>query len=324
MTHAYQGLSPDLVIAAIESLGLQVRVEPFALNSYENRVFQFQDDDLKGWIIKFYRPYRWSDASIREEHAFIDTLASSGVAAAPARRDRKGESLHYVGAFRFAIFPRLGGQAPELDNPGHLFALGQLVGRLHRVGSQGHFTHRPRLDVHAGIASARRRVIDHATLSRQQVRAYLGLCDSIDQALAKGRIADLAQIRCHGDCHLGNLLGRDSDFALVDLDDCQMAPAIQDLWMLLPMENGPEWQAQLSELREGYEEEFNFPDDQLSSIEGLRAYRLIRHAAWIAERWDDPAFPRAFPWFGDEGYWDSHLRQLEQQKVRIEKPLWIA
>lgn len=324
MSHPFSSLSPDLVMSAIESLDVWPAGEPFALNSYENRVLLFRDDDAKNWIVKFYRPDRWSDGAIQEEHDFLQELANQQVPVVAPWRNQAGVSLHTFKAYRFALFPHCPGQAPELDNPSHLFAMGEVLGRLHSVSAKQTFQHRPRLEMVSGILDAQQRVLDSQWMNRHQCRAYERVIEKVQQHLKQHNVPDSSMIRCHGDCHLGNVLGRDEDFTLVDFDDCIMAPAIQDIWMLLPTDDPQGWRSYLNEITEGYEETCPFPREQMTLIEPLRSYRLIRHSAWLVSRWDDPAFPRAFPWLADSGYWDQHIRQLEQQCLQLDNPRWLA
>ncbi len=324
MSHPFSTLSPDTVMSAAESEGIWPAGEPFALNSYENRVLMFRDDDGERWVVKFYRPGRWADEVIQEEHDFLQELAAADVPVVAPWRNQYGKSLHTYQQFRFTLYPQCSGQAPELDNPSHLFALGNVLGRLHAVSSRQAFQYRPTLDWQHDIHDAEARVIGSKRLSKHQQRAYRNVVQKILCHLEKHPIVSDQMIRTHGDCHLGNVLGRDESFTLVDFDDCLMAPAIQDIWMLLPVDDPSGWRAQLSEIVEGYEEERTFPQKQLSLIEPLRAYRLIRYTAWLVSRWGDPAFPRAFPWLAESGYWDQHIRQLEQQLLQLEKPIWLA
>lgn len=324
MSHLFSALSPNMVMSAAESVDIWPAGEPFALNSYENRVLMFRDDDSRRWVIKFYRPERWSDAAIQEEHDFLQELEQAGVPVVPPWRNAEGQSLHRYQAFRFALFPQYAGQAPELDNPAHLYALGEVLGRLHKVSLRKTFKHRASLELASGIENAEQRVLESQWLNKFQRRAYSSAIQKLQRLLASRALDESTLIRCHGDCHLGNVLGRDEQFSLVDFDDCLMAPAIQDIWMLLPTDEPNGWRAQLSEFSEGYEESLAFPHEQVFLIESLRAYRLIRHSAWLVSRWDDPAFPRAFPWMAESGYWDQHIRELEQQYLQLEKPIWLA
>lgn len=324
MSHPFNALSPDTVMSAAESIGVWPAGEPFALNSYENRVLMFRDDEGGRWIVKFYRPGRWSNEAIQEEHDFLQELHQADVPVIAPWRDTQGRSLHEFQQFRFALFPQCAGQAPELDNPAHLFALGKALGSLHNVARRKTFQHRRKLQFERDISEAETCVLASQWLSKHQQRAYQQVIQKILRQPGGNAVDAAPMTRTHGDCHLGNVLGRDEAFTLVDFDDCITAPAIQDVWMLLPVNDPDSWRTQLSEFVEGYEETLSFPHQQMALIEPLRAYRLIRHTAWLVSRWDDPAFPRAFPWLAESGYWDQHIRQLEQQCLQLEKPIWLA
>lgn len=321
MSHPFSTLTPDLVLDAVESLGYLSDARVLALNSYENRVYQVGIEDQQPLIAKFYRPQRWSDAAIREEHLFSQELAECEVPlVAPLLRD--GESLFEHAGFRFALFPRRGGRAPEPGNLDQLYRLGQLLGRLHAVGASRPFEHRENLAVnnfgHASLAT----LLDGGFIPRSLLPAYESvardLLRRLDELFARVRYQ---AIRVHGDCHPGNLLCRDDTFHMVDLDDCRMAPAVQDLWMMLAGERH-ERLAQLAELMDGYQEFHDFDPRELPLIEGLRALRLLHHSAWIARRWDDPAFPLAFPWFANERYWGDQILALREQLAALdEEPL---
>ncbi|MCG6656413.1 serine/threonine protein kinase [Halomonas campisalis] len=324
-THPFARLEPARIVAAVESLGMWLPGEPFALNSYENRVYLVHDDERRRWVVKFYRPERWSDAQIQEEHDFLAELVAAGVAVAAPWRDEDGRSLHHAEGFRFTLFPQLPGQAPELENPAHLFTLGELIGAVHAVGECARFVHRGSMDLDVMVTEARERVLSSPWLDRHQRRAYERITAALHDDLAPHAWAAEQAIRVQGDCHLGNILGRDERFALVDFDDCLMAPAVQDLWMLFTAERDDELQMQLSEVLEGYEQHRDFNRRELALMEPLRTLRLMRHSAWLVARWSDPAFPPAFPWLADAGYWEGHIRLLEQQRqVLTRAPRWLA
>lgn len=323
MSHPYADLSPDLVLDAVESLGFLSDARVLALNSYENRVYQVGIEGGEPLIAKFYRPGRWSDAAIREEHAFSLELAEHEVpVVAPLVRD--GETLFEHAGFRFALFPRRGGHAPEPGAPDQLYRFGQLLGRLHAIGASRPFVHRGSLDVqsfgHASLAT----LLDGAFIPQSLLPAYRSVARDL-----LGRIEMLfadppyTAIRLHGDCHPGNLMYRDECFHLVDLDDCRMGPAVQDLWMMLAGDR-QERQAQLAELLDGYQEFHDFAPRELALIEALRSLRLLHHSAWLARRWDDPAFPKAFPWFAGERYWGDQILALREQLAALdEEPLKV-
>ena len=323
MSHPFATLSPDLVLDAVESLGYLSDARVLALNSYENRVYQVGIEGETPLIAKFYRPGRWSDAAIREEHAFSLELAEHEIpVVAPLLRD--GESLFEHAGFRFALFPRRGGHAPEPGNLDQLYRLGQLLGRLHGVGASRPFQHRETMTVenfgHQSLAC----VLDSGFLPASLRPAYESvardLLARLDALFAGVRYST---IRLHGDCHPGNLLYRDEAFHMVDLDDCRMGPAVQDLWMMLAGER-QERLSQLSELIEGYQEFHNFDPRELALIEGLRSLRLLHYSAWLARRWDDPAFPMSFPWFANERYWGDQILALREQLAALdEAPLQL-
>ncbi|MGL4317741.1 MAG: serine/threonine protein kinase [Pseudomonas sp.] len=321
MSHPFAALTPDLVLDAVESLGYLSDARVLALNSYENRVYQVGIEDEQPLIAKFYRPQRWSDAAIREEHAFSQELAECDVpVVAPLQRD--GESLFEHAGFRFALFPRRGGRAPEPGNLDQLYSLGQLLGRLHAVGASRPFAERETIGVQNFGHDSLSTLLDGGYVPRSLLPAYESvardLLKRIDQLFAGVRYTP---IRLHGDCHPGNLLHRDDAFHIVDLDDCRMGPAVQDLWMMLAGDRN-ERLGQLAELVDGYNEFHDFASRELPLIEGLRALRLMHHSAWIARRWDDPAFPKAFPWFANERYWGDQILALREQMAALdEEPL---
>ena len=321
MSHPFSTLTPDLVLDAVESLGYLSDARVLALNSYENRVYQVGIEESEPLIAKFYRPDRWSDAAIREEHAFSRELVEHEVpVVAPLERD--GESLFEHAGFRFALFPRRGGRAPEPGDLDQLYRLGQLLGRLHAVGATRPFAERETLAVdnfgHASLDT----LLQGGFIPSGLLPAYRSVAQDLLGRLDAlfGRVRYSA-IRLHGDCHPGNLLYRDETFNVVDLDDCRMGPAVQDLWMMLAGER-QERLGQLAELIDGYQEFHDFDPRELPLIEGLRALRLLHHSAWIARRWDDPAFPLAFPWFANERYWGDQVLMLREQIAALdEEPL---
>ncbi len=321
MSHPFESLTPDLVLDAVESLGYLSDARVLALNSYENRVYQVGIEDEQPLIAKFYRPQRRSDAAIREEHAFALELADCEVpVVAPLVRD--GESLFEHAGFRFALFPRRGGRAPEPGNLDQLYRLGGLLGRLHAVGASRPFEHREALKVqnfgHDSLAT----LLDGGFVPKSLLPAYESVARDL-LARLDGLFAatPYRAIRIHGDCHPGNLLCRDDSFHIVDLDDCRMGPPVQDLWMMLAGDR-QERLGQLAELMDGYQEFHDFEPRQLALIEGLRALRLIHYSAWLARRWDDPAFPPSFPWFGSERYWGEQILILREQRAALdEEPL---
>jgi Ser/Thr protein kinase RdoA (MazF antagonist) len=316
----FDALSPDAVFEAAESIGLQPSGRLFALNSYENRVYQVGDDDGALWVLKFYRPARWSDAQIDEEHAFTHELAAAELpVAAPLKRD--GASVFEHQRLRFAAFPYLAGRAPELDDPATLTLLGRTLARIHAVGSRARFQHRPaltleRLGVRARTTVQRSGFVPEA-LEEQYARVSEQVIGRVRQCMEN--FGPLPSVRIHGDCHAGNILWRENGPLFVDLDDCMAGPRIQDLWMFLSGDAASQ-QSAWAAIMEGYELFGEFDFAELTLIEPLRSLRILHHASWIASRWNDPAFPRAFPWFGDARFWERHIADLFEQLAAMDDP----
>lgn len=320
--HPYDRLTPDRVIDAVESAGYPCDARLLALNSYENRVYQVGIEDGEPLIAKFYRPGRWHDEQIAEEHAFSLELQAAEISVVAPLVDGEGNSLHSFEGFRFALFPRRGGYPPELDNMDSLLVLGRTLGRIHAVGASARFSHRPTLNIEDMLTRNRDYLLE-SFIPRDLQPAYSTLTRDLLTAVTAiyGKVHDTDLIRVHGDCHVGNILWRDDCAHFVDLDDCCMAPAIQDLWMCLSGERH-ERELQLAELVEGYNEFFDFEPRQLRWIESLRTLRLINYAGWLAKRWNDPAFPRSFTWFNSERYWANHILELREQLSALqEEPL---
>ena len=318
----FAGLSPDVVIAAAESLGIECDGRLFALNSYENRVYQIGSDSHGPLVLKFYRPARWSNAQIAEEHAFTQELAAADLPVA-APLEFAGRTLHEVAGQRFAVFPKLAARAAELDARDSLSLIGRTLGRLHAVGARGRFVARPRLSIERLGWEAREALLDSrfvaligtegaldAATVDKYAEASAALLEAVEQALTA--VGPVAEIRLHGDCHLGNVLWNERGPVFVDLDDCMSGPRVQDLWMFLAG-SADERRGQWDELVGGYREFHHIESFETALIEPLRALRMIHHSAWIARRWDDPAFPRAFPWFTSPRFWEEHISDLWQQ-----------
>ena len=318
-TLAYQDLQPDDILDSVESLGLRCDGRLQALNSYENRVYQVGIDDGPPVVVKFYRPGRWSDEAILEEHAFAFELAARDVpVVAPLRH--AGTTLHRHGAFRFAVCPRVAGRIPELDDMQLLRQVGRLVARLHLCGQSRPFEHRPRLTPRLFGASSRDFLLGGGFIPAHVVAAYESLCADLLHAvdLAWER-AGARELRLHGDFHPGNVLAHDGQIHIVDLDDTCTGPAVQDLWMFLSGERS-EQEPQLAELLAGYLEFREFDPAELQLVEALRALRMMHYAAWVARRWEDPAFRVAFPWFGTPRYWEDHVLALREQLALLQDP----
>ncbi len=314
----YYDLGPDTIIAAVESTGPLSDGRLLALNSYENRVYQVGLEEGEPLIAKFYRPGRWNDAQIHEEHEFARELAAAEIPLVPPLVI-DGETLHEFEGFRFALFERRGGHAPELDDRETRLWLGRFMGRIHAVGAARPFTHRPALTPerfgHQALASIRAGQWLPPHLEAAFDSLGTDLMAHIDAAWE--RAGDFRTLRLHGDCHVGNILWRDGPF-FVDLDDCQSGPAVQDLWMFLSGER-EEMALQLKDLLEGYREFADFDLRELQLIEALRTLRMLHHAAWLGKRWEDPAFPVAFPWFGEPRYWEDLILSLREQLSRMQE-----
>ena len=315
----FTDLSIDTVIDAVESLGYLSDLRVFPLNSYENRVYQVGIEDEQPLIAKFYRPHRWTDEQIREEHVFSKELADAEIPVI-APIERNGETLFCFNDFRFSLAVRKGGHAPELDNLDTLYTLGQHLGRIHATGATKSFSARPDITVdNFGIAS-RTFLLEHANLPSNVHSAYSVISQQlIDKMQPIHASVDFKSIRLHGDCHPGNIMVRPDSLYIVDLDDCRSGPAIQDIWMLISGE-ADQRQRQLIEIIEGYEEFFEFNHAELRLIETFRTLRLMHYAAWLAKRWNDPAFPQAFPWFNTERYWAEHVQELREQLYALDQP----
>jgi Ser/Thr protein kinase RdoA (MazF antagonist) len=316
----YSGLTPDVVLDALDAIGIRGDGRLLALNSYENRVYQAWCEDAPAVVTKFYRPARWSDAQILEEHAFLAALAQREVPAVPPLAV-DGTTLHRHAGFRFAVFERHGGRAPELDDPATLTRLGLYIGRIHAVGAAQRFSARPALSVQEFGDDARDYLLAHDFVPADLREAYVAV---VDQALtavraAFARAGDFATLRLHGDCHGGNVLWTDAGPHFVDFDDARSGPAVQDLWMLLSGERAA-MEAQLRAILAGYEQFRRFDPRELELVEALRTLRLVHYAAWLARRWDDPAFPAAFPWFNTQRYWQDRILELREQVAAMQEP----
>jgi Ser/Thr protein kinase RdoA (MazF antagonist) len=315
----YAGLTPDRILDALDSVGIRGDGRLLALNSFENRVYQVWREDAPPVVAKFYRPARWSDEAILEEHAFVAELAAAEVpAVAPLALE--GRTLHAFEGFRFAVFPRHGGRAPELEQGGTLEQLGRYIARIHTVGASQPFRHRPALTIETFGDASRDDLLAHGCIPDElrepwQRIADLAL-DAVRRAFATVRVSTL---RLHGDCHGGNVLWTDAGPHFVDFDDARTGPAVQDLWMLLSGERGA-MERQLARALEGYEMFRDFDRRELALVEPLRTLRLLHYSAWIARRFDDPAFPAAFPWFGTNRYWQDRILELREQVGAMDEP----
>lgn len=319
MSHPFKTLTPDKVVSSVEILGLRTDLRLLALNSYENRVYQVGIESGDPVIIKFYRPDRWTREQILEEHSFAEELSDCGLSVVAPLKIGKS-TLHEIEGFQIAAFPRRGGYAPELDNFDHLLGLGRTLGKLHRVGQSKQFTSRIDYSLDRWLVEPLQ-YLASAWIPDDLQTAWRSLGgDIVDRASKLMNDYDPMQgIRLHGDCHIGNILWRDENPHFIDLDDCLRGPAIQDLWMFLSGDRSQR-ESQLAELLRGYEDFNEFDSRQIKWIEGLRTARMVYHCAWIGRRWDDPAFPHAFPWFGETRYWATQILALREQLRALEEP----
>ncbi len=333
--HPYSRLTPDVVLNSLDATGLRCDGRLLALNSYENRVYQVgleeaangKDEHPGGLVVaKFYRPARWSDAQILEEHAFAAELAASEIpVVAPLSFD--GRTLLHAEGFRVAVFARRGGRAPELEDPEVLEWLGRFIGRIHAVGATHSFVTRPRLDIASFGDEPRAFLLASGLIAPDLVPAWKQAADLALEGVraAFERAGDVGNIRLHGDCHAGNVLwtlatgNSHGGPHFVDLDDARMGPAVQDLWMLVSGDRDT-MARQLGQILRGYEDFAEFDDRELWLVEALRTLRLIHYSAWLARRWDDPAFPIAFPWFNTARYWQDRVLELREQIAAMQEP----
>jgi Ser/Thr protein kinase RdoA (MazF antagonist) len=319
-SHPFTNLTPDVVMDAVESVGYRCDARILQLNSYENRVYQIGIEDGEPVIGKFYRPDRWTDKQILEEHTFTQELFDSEVSAVAPLVIANESTLAEFANFRFALYPRRGGRAPALDSLDNLEILGRHVARIHAIGGEQTFELRPNISVQDYGHASRSFLIENDFIPAELRPAY----DSVTEFLLK-ELDDIFEstpymsIRLHGDCHMGNVLWRDEMPHFVDFDDARNGPAIQDLWMMLSGEREDQ-QQQVMRIIRGYRDFCHFNPAQLRLIEPLRTLRMMYHAAWIARRWDDPAFPMAFTFFNTERYWSEHILELREQWSKLSEP----
>ena len=344
----YATLTPDCVLDAIESIGLMPDGRLLALNSFENRVYQVGMDEGPPLVVKFYRPGRWSAAAIQEEHDFTLDLAGRELPVVAPLRSADGVTLHSHAGFLFAAYPRRGGRMPEFDDPDTLEWMGRFIGRIHAVGALSPYRHRPTLDIASFGEEPRDFILadrapgrpkhdmppsgwspdaiagqgaHHSWLPADLSPAWQSVVEQALQGVRHcyARAGKVAYLRLHGDCHAGNVLWTDEGPHFVDFDDSRMGPAVQDLWMLLSGDRAS-MTRQLSDVLAGYEDFAEFDRRELHLIEALRTLRLIHHCAWLARRWDDPAFPAAFPWFNTAHYWQERILELREQIALMDEP----
>jgi len=313
----FTSLSPDLILDGLESTGLLVDSGLLPLNSYENRVYQFNDDNKNKYVTKFYRPQRWSEAELREEHDFAFELAAQELPlVAPIKV--AGESLFSHEGYHFAIYPCRGGRIFEVDDLNQLEWMGRFLGRIHAVAAQKKFSHRPTFTKHEMLFQATDIIKTSEFVPSYLSKAFFTILEQVVEIAAE-QYQPNNEIRLHGDCHAGNILWTDDGPHFVDLDDCRMGPAIQDLWMML---SGDRQQKllQLDTILMGYEEFYSFEPEQLILIESLRTMRVVNYMAWLCKRWQDPAFPHNFPWFNTDKYWEQQILMLKEQVSALQQP----
>ncbi|MEQ1602152.1 MAG: serine/threonine protein kinase [Methylophilaceae bacterium] len=324
-TAPFADLSPELILDALDSVGLYSDGRLLALNSYENRVYQVGMEEGAPLVAKFYRPARWTDEAILEEHAFVQSLAEAEIPVVPALILPENKTLHHFKGFRFSVFAKHGGRAPELDRAGVLEWLGRFIGRIHAIGAVQDYQQRPTLDIASfGIEPSEYLLTNHF-IPAELEEVYRGVVKQALEGVQRGfdRAGEVTSLRLHGDCHLGNVLWTESGAQpgphFVDFDDSRMGPAVQDIWMLLSGERH-EMVAQLNDFLAGYEDFYDFNPRELFLVEALRTLRLIHYSAWIARRWHDPAFPMAFPWFNTQHYWQDRILELREQIALMDEP----
>ncbi|WP_276755702.1 serine/threonine protein kinase [Pseudoalteromonas marina] len=310
-------LTPDLILDAIETIGIYPESGLLALNSYENRVYQFKAEDGLRYVVKFYRPERWSKAQIQEEHDFAFELAGAEVpVVAPVLHN--GQSLFGHQGYMFVVFPSVGGRLFEVDNLDQLDVMGRLIGRMHQVAKTKPFTYRPTISCEEYLHTAKVHLQKSNLVPMGLSTAFYTILDLVIEQTQK-QYQDTNSIRLHGDCHAGNILWAGDALMFVDLDDSRQGPAIQDLWMMLSGDR-PTQLLQLDTLVGAYEEFCDFDHAQLKLIEPLRAMRIIHYMGWVAKRWSDPAFVRNFSWFADDKYWEQQILALKEQLAALQEP----
>jgi Ser/Thr protein kinase RdoA (MazF antagonist) len=320
-TDTYKNLSPDDILNAIDDAGYRSDGRIYPLNSYENRVYQVGIEDARPIIAKFYRPGRWSDEAIIEEHRFTTLLAEEEIPVIAPIYNHEQKSLFLTSSFRFALYEKVGGRTPELDDPEHLTQIGRTIARIHNFGAIEPFRHRDTISIPGFAENASRYLLENGFIPQDLLPAYESLIKEVIEKirLCYSMAGHVNYIRLHGDCHLGNILWNNDTPFMVDFDDTMMGPAIQDLWMLLSGDRHY-MTARLHDILDGYCEFREFDPAELQLVEALRTLRMIHYAGWIAKRWEDPAFPMAFPWFNTQRYWQDHILALREQSALMDEP----
>ena len=319
--HPYTELTPDVVLDALDGVGVRGDGRLLALGSYENRVYQVWRDDAPSVVVKFYRPGRWTDEQIREEHAFVAELAAREIPVV-APLSTGGATLHAFAGFRFAVYPKCGGRAPELEDPGTLEWMGRFLGRIHAVGAQTPFAHRPMIDVESFGHAPRDWLLAHDFIPADLLPAWQSIASQALEchpAFVRSRRRRERRCGCTAIATPAMCCGRSDGPHFVDFDDARSGPAVQDLWMLLSGDRAA-MSRQLAAVLDGYEDFATFDPRELHLIEALRTLRLLHYSAWLAQRWDDPAFPAAFPWFNTQRYWQDRILELREQVALMDEP----
>ena len=320
----FYDLGPSMILDAVETLGFKADGSLLALNSYENRVYRVGIEDEAPLVVKFYRPQRWSDAMIQEEHDFAHELADVDIPIVAPLLDAEGKSLHFHAGHRFAVFPCLGGRTPELNGGDDYVLMGRFIGRIHNVGRLRPFVERPTVNIDSYARESYQYVLENGFIPAELELPYRSLVEDILPILDSSyqQAGEIENIRLHGDCHASNILWTDTGPHFVDLDDCRTGPAVQDLWMLL---NGSrqDMTMQIADLLDGYTEFSDFEPRELHLVEALRTMRLLYYSAWLARRWEDPAFPRSFPWFNTNRYWEEQILSLREQFAALQEPALV-
>ena len=319
-TLAFRELTPDDILATLDELGFHCDGRFLALNSYENRVYQVGMEDAEPIVTKFYRPLRWSDDAILEEHAFAHEL-EAGEIPVVAPMEISGSTLHHHGPFRIAVYPRRGGRSPDLDNEELLGQLGRFIARIHTLGEQSVFAHRPGIDIDTYGTESLEFLVDEGFIPADIAAAYESTAELVLDGVEAcyERAGSVRELRLHGDFHPGNVLVVGDQVHIVDLDDTRHGPAVQDLWMLLSGDRA-EQTPQLHAILEGYQAFRRFDARELHLVEALRSLRLLHYSAWLARRWQDPAFQSAFPWFNSTRYWEDQVLMLREQVALMQEP----
>lgn len=351
----FECLLPDFILDAVESCGLPADGRILALNSYENRVYQVgietsavdQSDHLTNshfLVVKFYRPGRWSDAQILEEHDFCQALVRQEIPVlAPLtfsdfsthfphlafdeleHKPAESASLFYYKEMRFCLYLRQGGHAPELGDDDRLRQISRIIARIHAVGAEQPYRHRPTLNM-ASYVQEGVDLISQEYIPLELKSAYLKLVKALTQGIQdRYEMAGDCQLICtHTDCHLGNMLFcREEKIHFLDFDDSRMAPAVQDLWMLFSGDLAQRAR-QLMVILAAYREFYDFDMKELYLVEALQSMRILQYSGWLAKRWHDPAFPKSFPWFNTHTYWQGHIHLLQEQVTSLQVPAYRA